>query len=461
MIAADIEWGLEALRKRRGRYVLAQDYYDGRHRLTFATERFRSAFGHLFRAYALNLSATVVDVIADRLTIVGWSAPDNPEASSPEAQALWERELMSVRHGRVHRDVLVQGDAYQSVWQDQAGQVRIYDEDVTQVVGRYTPGDPSRLAYAVKAWCENKRVRVTVYYPDRLERYVTRRDTENIPEKAGFLIPLRPSDVPPGADSRPEVPNPWGVVPMFHWANNAGSDGLGRSELHDVIPPQDALNKSVADLLVTAESHSLPLRYLIGVEEDIDPRTGRSRPLFEEARNRVVTLPKGAEPGQWDPSNLAALIDVKREHAADVSAVSGVPLHLIMGVRNATDWPSGQALRVAESRLTSKAADRRDEWGPTWADMMALALRMYAGETNPVRSLWAPVETPPTDLERAQAMAAKIAAGIPRSQAWREAGYSEAQIVQMEGEADQAAQDAADRQAQMFAAGDPAATGGL
>ncbi len=459
MIAADVEWALGALRERHESYRLYQAYYDGNHRLAFATERFRNAFGHLFRAYALNLCAPVVDVTADRLAIIGWSRPDNAQAAAQDAQDLWERENMPARHGRLHRDALVQGDAYLSIWQDPDGRVRIYDEAPTQMVGAYDPGAPGELSFAVKVWRAGKRVRVTVYYRDRIERYASTTETDQIPEKANKLRPLQASDVLEGEDWSPEVPNAWDVVPVFHWANNPGQDGLGRSELHDVLPPQDALNKSVLDILVTGEAHGLPLRYLIGVEAEVDPTTGREIPLFSEDRNRVVTLPKGAEAGQWDAANLGPMVDVKREHAADISAVTGVPIHLITGVRNATDWPSGEALRVAESRLTSKAEDRITDWSPTWARLTALGLRMRQGGDQEVRALWKPTGTPDPPLVQAQTAAAKLAAGLPRAQVWREMGYSEKQITTMLAEADSDASAAAERSATAFSSG--LDTGGL
>jgi len=45
-----------------------EDYYDGNHRLAFATRRFRQAFGSLFNAFADNWCESVVDAPVERLT---------------------------------------------------------------------------------------------------------------------------------------------------------------------------------------------------------------------------------------------------------------------------------------------------------------------------------------------------------------------------------------------------------
>lgn len=453
-----ILWCLAQLRTRRRWYDLYEAYYDGRHRLAFSSDRVRDAFGDLFRAFSLNLCPVVVDALADRLQVIGFSEPGREAAD--DVQAVWERNRMPGRHGRVHRDALVLGDAYFHVWQDRDGLVRVYDESPRETIVRYDDDRPGELEGAVKCWRAGKFVRVTAYFRDRIERYITRAESDQIPAKMEELRPLDEGDVPLGVDARPVVQHGWGIVPVFHLANNPGHNGLGRSELRDVIAVQDALNKTVADLLVMSESHALPLRYLIGVDVETDPLTGRTKPLFSESQDRVVALPKDSQPGQWDPASAEQVLSIKREFAADVARVSGVPMHTLMQVTG-SDWPSGLALRTSEARLTAKARDRTGDWGPSWADGMTLGARMRAGGEREVRTLWASVETPLSDLEVAEAAEAKQRAGIPRAQTWREMGYSETQITEFTAayEAEQA--DRAARQQAAFDAGAPSATGGF
>ena len=51
----DIKWAVESLSSRSASVRLAEQYYRGDHRLVFATDRFRNAFGSLFTAFADNL----------------------------------------------------------------------------------------------------------------------------------------------------------------------------------------------------------------------------------------------------------------------------------------------------------------------------------------------------------------------------------------------------------------------
>jgi hypothetical protein len=60
------------------------------------------------------------------------------------------------------------------------------------------------------------------------------------------------------------VPNPYGVVPVFHFANNADLGMTGRSELEAAMPVQDGLNKSVLDMLVAMEFSAYRQRWAAG-----------------------------------------------------------------------------------------------------------------------------------------------------------------------------------------------------
>jgi hypothetical protein len=450
MIAEDVAWALETLAHRRRFYRLYLAYYHGHHRMAFVTERMRDAFGELFRAFALNLCGVVVETVNDRLRVVGWSGPDGSGDAPADVQAVWERNLMASRQGQVHREALAAGDAYVHVWQDPDGLVRIYDESPLCMIGRPDPLRPGMLAYAVRVWLERKRVRVTVYYPDRIERYATRSEQVEVRDPRQ-LVPLEPAHVPEGEDAQPVVVNPWDEVPVVHFPRAPDSTGLGVSILRDAVPPQDWLNKTVADLLAAQEVEALPLRALIGYEPEHNP-DGTVRPLFNERRDRVFTLPKGASVWESSGGDPSPLLRIKSEAAADVARVTRIPIHKLMLV-GANDWPSGEALRVAEADLVAQAADLAGAWGPRWVRVVTLATRMRQADEAEVRALWAPHHTPPTDLEAAMAAEAKQRAGIPPEQTWREMGYSDEQVADFSRALAQRQDEQAEREARAFSAG--------
>ena len=89
----DIEKALAKIRINAPRYSRAERYYNGEHDLAFATEKFQSTFGSLFREFALNLCPIVCDAVRDKLRVTGFSL----EAGSDVDGAAPDRE-----HGIAH-----------------------------------------------------------------------------------------------------------------------------------------------------------------------------------------------------------------------------------------------------------------------------------------------------------------------------------------------------------------------
>ena len=141
--------------------------------MLFATEKFRSAFGSLFRAFADNLCSKVVDAPANRLSITGFSVEKGGEKLANEAWAMWLANRMDLRAGEVHTEALTSGDAYVIVWPDDDGQPIIYPNDAAMNYRSYIDNQASRLYYLgqqqpfnifnpfawaqfIKAWKEGK-----------------------------------------------------------------------------------------------------------------------------------------------------------------------------------------------------------------------------------------------------------------------------------------------------------------
>jgi hypothetical protein len=118
-------------------YTLFAQYYVGNHRLAYASEKFRNAFGRLFAAFADNQCSRVVDILADRLNITGFQCCDDPldpNATPDDALAawawtnLWEQNRMTRKAGEVHQEALRCGDAYVIVWPNSAGRPIIHPQ---------------------------------------------------------------------------------------------------------------------------------------------------------------------------------------------------------------------------------------------------------------------------------------------------------------------------------------------
>jgi len=421
----------------RGKQVVARyrDYYEGRHPLAFATEKFRSAFGSLFREFAYNLCAAVVDTLADRLQVTGFALEDGTDEQAVAAWDIWQANRMDVRAGQVHVEALRCGNAYVIVWPDADGRPTIYPQQAHQVVVGYDEEQPGSRLWAAKWWrIADGRVRVNLYTPEAIEKYVTARGCEGaLPERESALVPW---------PEEPVVENPWGVVPVVELANDPDIPGHGTSELRDVIPLQNALNKQICDLLVAMEYVALPQRWATGLEVELDPATGKPRAPFVPGVDRMWAVgDPEARFGEFSPADLTQMLAVVAEFELKVARVCGIPPHYLSLV---TEPPSGEALKTLEARFVKRVLDRQVVFGNAWEDALALALRMAGYGEARLSCQWqdpAPVST----REAAETATLQVQAGVPRRQVLRELGYSELQIERMLAEDEAGAKELSDR----------------
>lgn len=436
----DLDAALKQIASRRDAYAHARAYYNGDHQLTFATEKFRNAFGTLFQAFADNVCAAVVDAVADRLELTGFG-PDTPEIEGEpgddvadiqetDAWAIWRANRMDQRAGEVHQEALTCGDSYLIVWPGSDGQPRLHPQRADRMTVQYdsdNDDDPAALAWAAKVWIErDQRARATLYYPDRIEKYVTTAVTRgSLPARSSAFVPYAGPD---GSDPWP-VANPYGMVPVVHFANNAPVGTFGRSELHDAIPLQNALNKSTADMLLAMEFVAMPQRWMTGVEVPIDPATGLPDERgYRMSVDRVLAVANdNARFGEFTQANLAQFIQVQDSFRMSIARVTGTPLHYMQMISTP---PSGQALKTLESRFVKKCRDRQTAFGNSWERALELAEVMRGSAGIKLNAQWID-PAPKSELELAQTIRVKQAIGIDDRTAMLELGYGEQQVDKM------------------------------
>ena len=400
----DIEWGLAQLRKKAQLYLLYRNYYDGIHRLTFATKDWQNEFGTIFSGFADNLCPSVIAAVRNRLSIVGFSGTGDPSADpipslrvgriggeSDEADtawAIWQRNRMDRRQKTIYKRALIAGDCAVIAWPDPENerQAVIYPQKPDQVACRYSEDAPGRIEYAVKAWMQpDKRARVTLYYEDRIERYASpgRTSGGGLPERADRLVPWE------GTDENPEQPvldNPYGRVPVIVFGYDADEGEYGKSRLHDVIPLQDALNKAVADMLIAGEFQAIPQRLIIGwAPTEFNP-DGTPKPPWKSGADRILTLAnENAKVAEWAAANLEAFIKEQDSFRSEIARVSQTPLHYLL---LSGQFPSGDAMHAAEAPLDAIVQDTQDGFGTSHEELMDLCLKIETGQGAQMTSLW-------------------------------------------------------------------------
>ena len=481
-----IEQALADLRDRALRYERPERYYNGEHDLKFATEKFENTFGTLFREFALNLCPVVCDAVRDKLRITGFSVdsifaagrdgerkgsafPASPQnvpggsasksggiAANPFgngdgkaepfrspggkaaeiARSIWNRNRMATRAGEIHKEVLKTGDAYLIVWPDDLGRACLYPNRAANISVTYDEDSLGRIAYAAKAWpTADKRVRLNLLYPDRIERYISKEKSEGaLPEAKEF------ERVGPQATSLPVehkqagslrsdavIPNPYGIVPVFHFANNADLGTYGRSELEAAIPVQDGLNKSVLDMLVAMEYSAFRQRWVAGIEVDYDAE-GKAISPFKNGVDNLWVAGKDARFGDFEAAQLDQFLRVKDSFRVDIASVTGTPLHYFL--QQVGEFASGESLKQSGTRFLAKVRDRQESFGQVWADAMSFALRIEGNPGTQLLTNWED-PSPMTERERLENLLLKRQLGLPVEQASIEAGYGAADASTM------------------------------
>jgi len=466
---SDLQWALHCFgsAQRQSKYSLFYNYYMGNHALAFATEKFRNTFGQVFKEFAENMCATVVDSLSDRLEVVGFTSSEaemkieqvesntptpqpprpatlGPSVPTPKAQPrkkvtqedaqgaaaldIWKRNNMDERANEVHNESLMMGDAYAIVWPNDDMEAEIWPQYANECVVQYDPNNQKRIIRGAKVWWDDVEAHwyLNIYTEFGIVKYLQKGTsrTFNSREEAWTRIDF--------------IENPYERVPMFHFPNR-GRKKRGISELVPIIPLQNAQNKSVMDMLIAMEFASFKQRWVTGIEVEYDEQTGE--PLEQSAKNygvdRLLTFgDPEVKVGQWDSTDLTQFLKVQEKFWASAARVSGTPLHYFYIVEG--DFPSGEAMKSAEARFIKKISDRQTAYGNVWQDVMLFCMEIDG--PSPSDDLKLEVEwkdaSPRSDSEIADTAVKKKAVGVSRSQILKELGYDDDTIMRMLEESD-------------------------
>lgn len=456
MPADELLWAVEQYKpsRRRTKYELFWNYYEGNQRLAFATEKFRSTFGHLFKEFAENVCPAVVDSLVDRLKVTGFRGstasmktedvastipsmagmqiPPRKRVSiaDPDGQKAWDiwtRNRMDLKSKDVHRESSMMGDAYVIVWPDDQMEAAIFPQLADEVYVRYDPNNQGVILYGCKRWFDqiSRKWRLNTYSRTEILKFESRETLTQPPDKAEEYRQID------------RVLNAYDKTPVFHFPRGS-EQRPGKSDLKDVVPVQDALNKSVMDLLIAMEFASYKQRYIIGIDVEIDEETGQ--PTDANMRNygvdRMLGVPnEDAKVGQFDATDLTQFLKVQEKFWASAARVSGTPLHYFFITEG--DFPSGEAQKAAEARFSTRIEDCQVGWGNVWEDVMEFAMEIDGvfSEGLELSTMWEDA-SPRSQAELADTAVKKKAIGVPRSQLLREQGYSDEEIDRFLQESD-------------------------
>lgn len=421
---SDIQLAIDALLAKESMYTMLYQYYDGDQPLVYVTERLHQVFESLNARFNENWCAVVVNSVYDRLEIRDFQIADQEQATKG-LQLLREKSGLADEEGLIHEDVCVVGEAYMIVWPDEDGVPQVYRNDPRQVYVHYDEDNPRKASFAAKWWKTREGyLRLTMYYRDRLEYYVSERTI--IPGEQASEKIFQPLQEAPVAD------NPYGVIPVFHFRL---SRRRAKSYLDNVIEPQNIINKLLADLMVAAEFAAYRQRWIIsqvGAEGLKNVPFGIWDIPASDGTGQATSV------GEFAHTPLSNYLEALRAFAADIGIITETPRHFFFQQGGQL---SGEALIAMESPLNRKVHKAIQALVPTWRDLVSFMLALVNIQIT-TDQIWTNYAPPETVQPKTQAEIRKlnVGSGIPLPTVLRDEGWDEADLLKMYDDEEKAAE---------------------
>jgi len=421
--------------------VLARQYHDGfQHTELPLRLRMFIKSANLGHTFALNACRSVISAVTERLSVIGFDSAD--QGLIEWAEQVWDVNRLAAIQDDIYEMSLRDGEAFVIIgWNEIEQTVRITAHprfvdvgvggDGYGCIAHYVQNDPNQgLDYAEKLWSEEIGGelirRRNVYRADRIEKY--RMDDHG--EWVAFQDPRDPAWPLPWVDA---TGKPLGIA-VIPFVNK----GL-RCEAWDAIPIQDAINKELIDLLVAADQTAFRVYVALGFVPTTDgqpPKPDRSNWQTVEPGQIVATTQSASE---------ASFQAIQGE---DLTPLQNLVHQLIMWLAMVTETPitrftttklvaSDETLKEQENPLLSRVRVRQVLYGTAWVQCFQLSRKLnnlwgasFLNINSPFQVLWREAQIR-GETEKLDNLIRKQSLGVPRTQLWKEAGYSQDIINQM------------------------------
>ena len=222
-----------------------------------------------------------------------------------------------------------------------------------------------------------------------------------------------------------------GRVPVVLFLNRRRAGHWhGTSEMADVMGLTDSVARTLTNMAIAAEVHSVPQKWVAGADPNDfkDPQTGDMKPLWETYFGAIIASAKEETKfGQFQASDLKNFHESVDKLMIWSANLLGLPTRYF-GQDTVNPAAEG-AIRADEARLVKNAERKQMTFGDGWGWVMGLYERFRTGEwldANRLKVEWHDAGTP-TFAQRADAIQ-KLAGGVPilsRQGAWDELGWSD------------------------------------
>lgn len=382
----------------RGRKVaMFRDYYDGDHAANLTAQMRK-----LLRAtregaeFTDNHCRRIVNARSDRAIVKRIDSDD--DALTEWVEELLEYNRFDALQSDVHEAAFRDADTYVLVSYDNAEQRSTFTHEPAYdgrggVVAVYRSENDPTMDFAVKVWTvanENgatvDTVRVNVYFPDRIEKYIGLMGA-TLEKYTDPTDPVQAWPIP-WVD---EYGEPLGI-PVFHFRNQ-GRSNYGLSVLEDAVPIQDAINRVLSSLVMATELTAFQILVVLG----FDPPASISPGMF------LIGGKDGIDQGK--------IVDVKALPAGDLTQILASHKRLKEEIHDVTNTPmpdtvsadaSGESRKQHEVYLLGEVRRFQVKAGEAWERVVEMAYklaRLYQMPDVPqvsdepsFRTIWASAE---------------------------------------------------------------------
>lgn len=379
LVGDDWATEMDAMGKRVQMY---RRYYEGDHEV-YLSEQMKAMLRTQV-GFSDNQCGLIVDTMTDRLMVRAFQSDD--AGANEWAADVMRRNRFDAMQIDVHESVLVDGDAYALVeYDEQTQRVVIAAEEAwdnyTGMMVVYD-GRGREIVAAVKVWEAVDQTRVNVYFADEVQRYVARGEPDeavgglgSVDDAFGARVPLRT-----------------GRVPVIHWKNrrnrrkrygvnynaadtNVGLYGFGQSELAPVIPLQDALNRTIASMVMTGELSAFQVRVAKGFTPEDNFQPGSWVVITPEAgsADEYARVVSAVDAFAIETSPMAPFIEQANYLLSEMGSITHTPLPGLLGA----DTASGESLKERKEGLYGKLQRAQTRLGNSWEDLLSLAARVH------------------------------------------------------------------------------------
>ena len=399
---------------------LYQAYFEGTSSiLALLDTEERQVFRRFLDESYANWGELVVNAVAERLQVVGFSWGDSSDA----AWALWKANSMNADAELVQTDAICTGRGYVLVQPDDSSPVgvTITAESPLEATVLYQPG--------------NRRVRLAGY-----KRYLNPVDghtTEVV------ITPEQIATWGPGVGDAVVEVNPAGTVGLIEVTAQPRTMGPPRSELDPAIPVIDRIHTTIFNRLVASDFGAFRQIWATGVRlarqvvttTAADGTTSQSEVLVKPwnvGANQLLTNEDPAGKfGVFAGDPLTGYLAAVEQDIETMAGITQTPPYYLHGKLVNL---SADAIKALEAGLVSKVHRRMLHIGESWEIVMRTALGLIGdpGAANVEGEVvWKDPET--RSLAQLSDALTKLATiGVPQQELWRRLGASPQEIEQWE-----------------------------